>query len=90
MRFIRELNPETRKLLERIIRHSKYYQVRARAKSIILSYQGFSIKQLMEMFVVSRKTIYNWFTRWSDQKIPGLYNDKGRGRKPEVLTVNNS
>lgn len=84
MRFIRELNPETRKLLERIIRQSENYQVRDRAKSIILSYQGFSIKQLMEMFGVSRKTIYNWFTRWEDEKILGLYNDKGRGRKSKL------
>ena len=32
MRFIRELNPETRKLLKRIAQHSKYYQTRQRAQ----------------------------------------------------------
>lgn len=83
MRFIRELNTETRKLLERISRRSKYYQVRDRAKCIILSYQGFSINQLMLIFGLTRKTIYNWFTKWEDEGIVGLYNQKGRGRKPK-------
>ena len=83
MRFIRELNPETRKLLKRMMRHSQYYQVRQRAKCIILSYQKFSIKELMRIFEVSRKTIYNWFTLWEDEGILGLYNKKGRGRKPK-------
>lgn len=83
MRFIRELNPETKKLLERISRRSKYYQVRNRANCIILSYQGFSIKLLMKLFGVSRKTIYNWLTRWEERRLVGLYNETGRGRKPK-------
>jgi transposase len=81
MRFIRDLNPETKKLLERISLRSKYYRVRDRAKCIILSYQGFSIKLLMRIFGVTRKTIYNWLTRWEDQGLLGLYDEKGRGRK---------
>ena len=81
MIFIRELNPETRKLLERIARHSKYYQTRQRAQCLILSYKKFSINQLIRIFGVSRKTIYNWFTRWEDEGLLGLYNNKGRGRK---------
>ncbi|MEA5512320.1 helix-turn-helix domain-containing protein [Crocosphaera sp. UHCC 0190] len=83
MRFIRELNTETRKLLEKISRRSKNYQVRDRARCIILSYQGFSINQLMVIFGLTRKTIYNWFTKWEDEGIVGLYNKKGRGRKPK-------
>ena len=83
MRRIRDLSPENIKLLKRISRESKYHQVRSRAKCLILSYQGFVIKELMIIFEVSRKTIYNWFTRWEDEKFLGLYNDKGRGRKPQ-------
>ena len=46
MRFIRDLNPETQKLLERISCQSNSPQVRDRAKCILLSYQKFSINQL--------------------------------------------
>ncbi|MDJ0678367.1 MAG: IS630 family transposase [Xenococcaceae cyanobacterium MO_167.B52] len=81
MRFIRDLNPETRKLLERIARYSKYHQTRQRAECLILSYKKFSINQLICIFGVSRKTIYNWFTRWENEGLLGLYNNKGRGRK---------
>lgn len=83
MRRIRDLTPENIKLLTRISRESKYYQVRDRAKCILLSYQGFAIKELIRIFKISRKTIYNWFTRWEDEKLPGLYNEKGRGRKAQ-------
>jgi transposase len=83
MMFIRELNPETRKLLKRIIRDSKFFQTRERAQCILLSDQGFSIPELMKIFGVSRKTIYNWFARWEDRKLIGLYNQKGRGRKSQ-------
>ena len=84
MRFIRELNTETKKLLERMSWQSKYPQVRDRAKCILLSYQKFSINELTLLFGVTRKTIYNWLTRWEDQKIRGIYNQKGRGRKPKL------
>jgi transposase len=43
--------------------------------------RGFSIAQLMKIFGVSRKTIYNWLTKWEEQGFLGLYNQKGRGRK---------
>lgn len=84
MRFIRELTPENISLLQRISKESKYYQVRNRAKCLILSYQGLSIKQLIVIFSVSRKTIYNWLTKWEDEKLVGLYNNRGRGRKPKL------
>lgn len=84
MRLIRDLNPETRKLLERISRMSNFPQVRDRAKCITLSAQGFTIKELMKIFKVSRKTIFNWLIRWENQRILGLYNQKGRGRKPKL------
>lgn len=33
---------------------------------------------------MKRKTIYNWLTRWEDQKLKRLYNQPGRGRKPKL------
>ena len=78
-----DLNPESRKLWERMSRQSNCSQVRDRAKCIILSSQGFPIKELMKIFKVSRKTIFNWLIWWEYQGILGLYNQRGRGRKPQ-------
>ncbi len=36
----------------------------------------------MDIFKVSRKTLYNWFNNWEAQGVLGLYNRSGRGRKP--------
>jgi transposase len=81
MRYIKGLTKETSKLLGRIYKQSKYYQVRARAHCILLSYQRYKISELMAIFQVSRNTIYNWFNNWSDYGLVGLYNHSGQGRK---------
>ncbi len=81
MRYIKDLTQETLNILERIYKHSKYYQVRQRAHCIQLSYQGYSIVELMKIFQVSRNTIYNWFNSWESLRLVGLYNQRGRGRK---------
>jgi transposase len=80
--FLREINPVSAKLLERIYRSSKHHQVRQRAHCLILASQGLKVEELMQTFQVSYKTIYNWFERWESEGMVGLYNQPGQGRKP--------
>jgi transposase len=84
MRFIRDLSWENQKMLERIYKDSKQHQVRQRAQCILLSFKRCTIEELMKIFVVTRKTIYNWLTGWEDKKLTGLYNRKGTGRKAKL------
>jgi transposase len=86
MILLRDVNPESKKLLIRISNDSKCRQVRERAKCIILFEQGFSLVQLTQIFRVSEKTIYNWLMKWERLGLVGLYNQKGRGRKPKLST----
>lgn len=81
MQFSRQVFPETQRLLQRLYRQSRHHQVRQRAHCILLTIQGYSIEQLMQIFSVSRKTLYNWFSNWEAQGVLGLYNQPGRGRK---------
>lgn len=81
MIFIREINPLSLKLLERIYRQSRHHQVRQRAHCLILANQGVKVEELMKIFLVSYKTIYNWFNRWELNSMIGLYNQPGRGCK---------
>ena len=81
MNQILELDKETIKLLWRIYRDSKKYQVRQRAHAIILINKGYKILQVADIFAVSRKTIYNWQNNWFEGKFTGLYNQTGTGRK---------
>jgi transposase len=77
MILLRELNPESQKLLKRISNSSRSFQIRNRANCIILTYQEFSQKRLMTFFNISAKTFYNWLMRWERQGfLGGLYNQK--------------
>ena len=72
MRYIQGLSPETRKLLTRIYLASKYSQVRQRAHCLLLSFEGYSMKEIMNILGISRKTIHNWLLAWEERSIVGL------------------
>jgi transposase len=82
MSLSRPVFQESQQLLKRLYRQSRHYQVRQRAHCILLRSQGYSVAQLMDILLVSRKTIYNWFNAWESGGMVGLYNRPGRGRKP--------
>lgn len=81
MFFFREINPLSFSLLERIYRQSIHHQVRQRAHFLIVASQQVKIEKLMEIFNISRRTVYNWFNRWESEGVLGLYDRSGRGRK---------
>ena len=80
MRFIQHLSPETIPLLQKVYQRSKHHRVRQRAQCILLSYQGYTPKELAHIFTVDRITIYNWFNNWESRHFAGLYDRQGRGR----------
>jgi transposase len=81
MFLIREINPLSFKLLERIYHQSRHHQVRQRAHFLILASQQVKVNELMKIFSISYKTVYNWLNRWESEAMVGLYNQPGRGRK---------
>jgi len=81
MFLLRDINPLSLKLLNRIYRESRHHQVRQRAQFLILVSQNFKNEKLMKIFKISYKTMYNWLNRWEHEGMLGLYNKPGRGRK---------
>jgi transposase len=81
MFLLRDINPLSLKLLNRIYRESRHHQVRQRAHFLILISQNVTNENLMKIFKVSYKTMYNWLNRWEYEGMVGLYNKPGRGRK---------
>jgi transposase len=49
---------------------------------VLLSFQGYTPKELAHIFHVDRMTIYHWFDAWETRHFPGLYDRKGPGRLP--------
>ncbi len=84
MRLVRDLSLETQKILKRIYQDSQHHLVRQRAQCILLSFQGWTMPQLIQLYGISRKTLYTWLTRWEDERLVGLYDRAGRGRKSKL------
>ena len=88
MRYITNIDKEIIEALEIIIKKEKRYKSRYRAQAILLSSQRKTVSEIAEIFGVKIRTIYRWFDRFEKDKLDGIYELKGRGRKP-ILTIEN-
>lgn len=78
-----KIDDDQREQLNRLYREHESHAVRQRAHAILLfDQEEKSPEDLATMLNVCRVTIYNWIKRWQDNGIEGLYDLKGRGRKP--------
>jgi transposase len=84
MRYISNLNNNTIKELKQIVKNGASLQLRQRAKSILLSNEGITVKELCKIFNKSTRTIYRWFDRFKEEQIEKLSDESGRGRKPAL------
>jgi transposase len=82
MRYIKNLSDEAMKSLEEIVKNDSRYRSRHRAQAILLSNQGKSVNELIDIFGYSQRTIYRWFDRFSHNNVSSLHDLGGRGRKP--------
>ena len=81
-RYIENLTSTEIQALEKGFKEGKSHTFRNRCKAILLSHQGYTTKQLCEIFGVKLLTIYRWLDRWESSNIDGLMDKEGRGRKP--------
>ena len=63
-------------------KNSKAKTFQERCHCLVLSSQGYQVKELAEIFRVSENCIYTWFKRWEKGGLVGLRDKAGRGRKP--------
>ncbi len=80
-RFV-QLNTEEVITLEEGMKNGTAHLFRRRCHCLLLSEQGYEVKDLVEVFKVSANTVYGWFNRWETGGIVGLRDKAGRGRKP--------
>lgn len=63
-------------------KNSKVKTFQERCHCLVLSSQGYQVKELARIFRVSEICIYSWFKRWEKGGLVGLRDKAGRGRKP--------
>jgi len=72
MRYVRKITPDQVEHLREVSRHSRNYRERERAKAILLSFKGYNVTTLSDIFEVSRATITNWLDAWETRGVKGL------------------
>lgn len=87
MRFVKLTEPEIATLQEGH-KNGLQFQFRNRCFCLLLSQQGKTVAELMQLFDISRITVYNWLDAWERRGICGLMNKPGRGRKA-ILSLQN-
>jgi transposase-like protein len=72
MRYVRKITPDQVEFLREVSRRSRNYRERERAKAILLSFKGYNVTTLSDIFEVSRATITNWLDAWEARGMKGL------------------
>ncbi len=68
--------------LQEGMKNGKSHLFRERCHCLLLSADGYGVKDLAEVFRLSQITIYGWLRRWEKGGLVGLRDLPGRGRKP--------
>jgi transposase len=69
MFLLRDINPLSLKLLNRIYRKSRHHQVRQRAHFFDFGFTKCQKNEnLIKIFKFSYKTMYNWLNRWEKRE----------------------
>lgn len=84
MKNIKALTPDEMKQLRHLIFNSDNGILRRRCQCILYSYQGMQVNELVSMFNVDRRSIYNWMNRWNEGGLEALIDKPGRGQKPKL------
>ena len=69
-----------------MIRNHPSHAARKRAHSVLLSADGYKLKQLSEIFDVCRQTASTWLHSWKDYGICGLLDESRSGRPCKLDT----
>ena len=72
MRYISNLDNKTVEELKRVVKGNASFLTRERAKAILLSNDGVSVKEICKIFNKSARTIYRWFDRFKEKEIEKL------------------
>jgi len=85
MRFVKPLSELDKAELTAIFHRGDSHRVRRRAHTILLSTEGFAIKEIARIYETDRDTVASTFDRWEEAGIAGLYDGDKSGR-PTKLT----
>jgi transposase len=84
MRTIGNLTQQEEDQLRQVIWSDASRTTKRRCQCILYSQCGLTTSELMGIFNVDRRTIYNWINRWKKGGLAALQDKPGRGVKPKL------
>lgn len=85
MKFVKTISEPEKITLTEAMRNIADYRTRMRAHAILLSAEGFSIKEICKIYGVDRDTVSLWYDKWEASGIVGIFDSQRTGR-PKMLT----
>lgn len=89
MRYVK-LTDSEREALEHSYKHHAKSHVRQRCQALLLSDEGWPVKQIAQLHHVRTRTIYTWMNRWNTIGLAGVMILPGRGVKPKLSVQDTS
>ena len=87
-RFIKNLSAVDKEQLDSGKKYGKSESFRNRCHAILLSFMGYEVSQIAQIFSVKERTVYTWFNNWEKLGLIGLKTTPGQGRKPKLSLDN--
>jgi transposase len=84
-----QLSETQRAALEKSFKTGKRAVFRQRCHFVLLSDQGYGVKEIAQVYQTTRQLVGRWLDRYEAAGIEGLHTRKGRGEKP-ILRVDNT
>ena len=84
--FVSPLTAIERASLQAMNRHHRHAATRQRAHGVLLSSDGWSVKEITAILGVNRQSVASWQHAWEQQGLCGLL-DKPRGGRPPRLNA---
>ena len=81
MKRVEKITDLERENLKAIKKHHLKYRERERAMGVLLSYKGYSPKEIGDIFDISERVVYTWIDNFNANGVIGLLTQKGQGRK---------
>ena len=99
--FAMGMNGQTKKVIQldeaeriELLRHSNSHKAESRdklrANIILLKSEGKTQQQVSDELGIARRTVMKWTDRFFENRLEGLYDAPGRGRKPSVSEETNN
>jgi len=77
-------NDELLKKLRYLSKHGKSLQERRRSQALVLSYEGYTKREIASILQVTQRSIFLWLSEFKQRGIESLKAKSGRGRKTKL------